>query len=677
MVVLENALLGIIFGGIYALSATGIVLTYTTTGVFNIAHFAVALLSGYVAWELNGVLGLPLLLTVPIVLLLCGPLLGIVLERFVFRPLQARAASSSEKLVAALGVAVLILAVVNLVWGPGVQGTTDDPVPRVFPVKPFELGSLRFDTEQVGVVSTIVVVAVALWFLLRRTFLGICIRAVVDRRELAELAAIDANRISQVAWGLGCTLGALTGLLIAPPALEPTRIIILGIETFSVAVVARLTSIPVALGFGFFVLGMGRGVLDGFAPFGTGSGNLPQLYDQAVLNLSSLVLFGALVFMRRLDEVGTGAGSGGLVTASFGSGRSSRATGVLAALALTAALLVPVALEGSDLRLALRFAAFVVIFVSITAITGFSGHLTLGQASIAGLGAFATGRFTAEFDLPVLVAMIPGIGMATLAGLAAGWPALKRRGLFLGLTTLGLALIINQFVFNAQLPWVVGGPGKLQVRRPSLFGLDLNSDAAFWFYEVVVVILVLGLVHNLRRGRLGRVLAAMRDSETAARSVGIDLRRSKLFVFGISSAIAGLGGTLLTQADQNWDAQTFYPVFGLFWFTAVVVCGISSIRGAVLAAALYVAVPRLTGQDVQSAVGIFGIGALFLGRLPGGVIGQFQRLPALATAGLAAAWRQAREQSAPPPEPEPLVPSPFAERVLAERELADAAGVRS
>src|SRR3990170_386393 len=122
MFYVQIALLGIIFGCLYALSATGIVLTYTATGVFNIAHFAVALLAGYLAWELNAGLGLPMVLTVPVVLLVCGPLLGIVLERAVFRPLQARGASSAEKLVAALGVAVLILAVINIGWGPGVQG---------------------------------------------------------------------------------------------------------------------------------------------------------------------------------------------------------------------------------------------------------------------------------------------------------------------------------------------------------------------------------------------------------------------------------------------------------------------------------------------------------------------------------------------------------------------------
>ncbi|MDQ2650037.1 MAG: ABC transporter permease, partial [Actinomycetota bacterium] len=563
MVLLENALLGIIFGGIYALSATGIVLTYTTTGVFNLAHFAVALLAGYAAWELNGVLGLPMVATVPIVLVLCGPVLGVLLERLVFRPLQERRASSSEKLVVSVGVAVVILAGINVAWGPGVQGTTSEPVPRLFPVHPFEVGSLRFDTEQVGVVATILVLAVLLWLLLRRTYLGTQIRAVVDRRDLAELAGIDSHRVSQVAWGLGCTLGALTGLLLAPPALEPTRIIILGIETFSVAVVARLTSIPVAIGFGFLVMGMGRGILDGFHPFGTGSGNLPLLYDQAVLNLSSLVLFGALVFMRRLGD-GTGdvessPSSGGLVTGSFGRvRRSGPVTVAMGAVAAVAAALVPLVLDGSDFRQAQRAVALAVIFVSITAITGFSGHLTLGQASIAGLGAFVTARFTGEFDLPVLVAMLPGIAAATLAGLAAGWPALKRKGLFLGLTTLGLALVIYQFVFNAQLPWVAGGPGKLQVRRPDLFGIDLSGDTAFWFYEVALLVIVLVLVNNLRSGALGRVLGAMRDSETAASSVGIDLRRSKLFVFGISSAIAGLGGTLLTQADQSFDVNTFY-----------------------------------------------------------------------------------------------------------------------
>ncbi|MEY2467787.1 MAG: branched-chain amino acid transport system permease protein livM [Actinomycetota bacterium] len=667
MFYVQIALLGIISGCLYALSATGIVVTYQATGVFNIAHFAIALLAGYLGWQLSGVWGLPLPVVVPVVLIVCGPVLGLVLERVVFRPLQHRRASSSEKLVAALGVTGVILGLVNGLWGPGVQGTTDEPVPRLFGVRSFGLGSsLTFDSEQVGLLVTMAVIAVLLYVLFKRTFLGTMIRAVVDRRELAELSAIDVNRVSQVAWAIGGTLAAMTGLIIAQGVLEPTRIIFFGIETFSVAVVARLTSVPKAILFGFFVMGMGRSLVGVFHPFGE-TGGWSETYAAIALNLSSIVLFVALAAFRRLDEVGeTETSSPGLVANALGQRRLSPSGAVIATVMSVGAVFAPYFLASGDLRLAQVVMALTVIFVSIVCITGFSGHLTLGQASIAGIGAFATARAANSWDLPVLVAMVFGALVAMGAGLLAGYPALRRKGLFLGLTTLGLALIIDRFVFNARI--FQGGAGGLVVRRPNFFGIDLAGDRAFYFYELVVVALVLVLAHNLRAGRLGRVLAAMRDSETAAQSVGIGLRRAKLFVFGVSSAMAGIGGALLVQANQNWDNATFNPVLGLFWFTAVVVCGVSSVGGGVLAAILYVAIPRQFNLDIQSAIGLFGLAAVFLGRLPGGLIAQADRL---------ARWfrhrvEQLRVDALTPPPPQPAAPeaSPFALRVLAEQENA-------
>ena len=665
MFYVQVALLGIIVGCVYALSATGVVLTYSATGVFNISHFAIGLLAGYVAWQCNGVWGIPLPITVPIVLFLCGPVLGLVLERVVFRPLEERRASSSEKLVAALGVTVVVLAVINVVWGPGVQGTVDEPVPRLFSITTFEIGSLIFDFEQVGTLAVTLLVAGVLYVLLRRTMLGVQIRAVVDRRELAQLSAVNADRVSQVAWALGCTIAALTGMIITQGTLEPTRIIFLGIETFSVAVVARLVSIPVALAFGFGVMGLGRSLLDAFEPFGS-DGALADTYQAVITNLSSIVLFAALVVFKRLDEVGGDAsGSGGLVQGRFGT--TTRASGGRVAswvLWTGVFVAVPFVLEGSDLRAAHTFAALAVIFVSIVAITGFSGHLTLGQASIAGLGAFASARFANAFDLPVLVAMIPGAVVAMLAGLAAGYPALRRRGLFLGLTTLGLALIIDRFVFNEQL--FQGGPGGLTVTRPVFLGIDLGGDVAFWFYEATVLGIVLFLARNLRTGRLGRVLGAMRDSDVGAESIGIDLRRAKLFVFAVSSAMAGVGGAMLTQANQAWDTTTFNPVLGLFWFTAVVVCGLSSTRGGLLAAFAYVAIPQFLDLDIQSAIGFFGIGAVLIGRSRGGLITLLERIPAAIPRRVDEEYRKILERRKPDPTPAP-VPSAFAERILQER----------
>lgn len=662
MYYLQVALLGIAVGCVYALSATGVVLTYSATGVFNIAHFAIALLAAYLGWQLNGVWGLPLALTIPIVVVVCGPLLGLLLERTVFRPLQVRGASSSEKLVAALGVSVAILAVINVIWGPGVQGTVDEPVPRIFSLTTFSLGTLRFDYEQVGTLVVTVVVAGALFYLLRRTMLGVRIRAVVDRRELAQLAAIDANRVSQVAWSLGCAIAALTGLIIAQGTLEPTRIIFFGIETFSVAVVARLASIPIALAFGFLVMGLGRSLLDAFEPFGT-TGFFAETYQAMVTNLSTIVLLVALMAFRRLDEAGTAERSGeALVGGGIGS-RIRRRSVALPVLAAGALVLAPLVFDGAALRHGHQFLALAVIFISIVAITGFSGHLTLGQASIAGLGAFATARFANSFDLPVLVAMVLGAAVAVAAGLVAGYPALRRRGLFLGLATLALALLIDRFVFNEQI--FRGGPGGLTVTRPTLFGLDLTGDVAFFYYQLILLGLAVLVARNLRSGRLGRILGAMRDSEPATQSIGVELRRAKLFVFGVSSAMAGIGGALLTQANQTWDTVTFNPVLGLFWFTAVVVCGISSIGGAMLAALLFVFIPYLAGLDLQSAVGFFGLGAVLLGRLPGGLVGVLGRAGRGARARILDAYEEARR---PPVAEGPApVPSPFALRVLQER----------
>ena len=99
-----------------------------------------------------------------------------------------------------------------------------------------------------------------------------------------------------------------------------------------------------------------------------------------------------------------------------------------------------------------------------------------------------------------------------LAGLIAGFPALKRKGLFLGLTTLGLGLLIDRLVFNSDL-FAGNGTTGLVVHRPNFLGLELQSQKAFYYFALVVAALCLLFANNLRSGRLGRILGAMRDSE--------------------------------------------------------------------------------------------------------------------------------------------------------------------
>src|SRR4051794_180127 len=315
---LQIILTGIFAGSVYAIGGTGIVLTYKATGVFNLAHFTIGLFAAYVLWQMNGVWGIPLWIAAPFVLVVLGPGIGLLLEKFVFRSLQRRRASTSEKLVANLGVLVLFYGLIYSIWGGGVKGNRKEPVPQLWPNHRFEIGSLQFDTKQLAYLIAVLLVGAALYALLRFTFLGTKIQAVVDRRELAELSTIDANRVSMVAWAIGCGLAALTGVLQAPPVLEPIRIIFFGIEMIGVAVVARLVSLPVAIASGLLLFGAAHDLLDTFEPFGT-RGVLHDYYHQMVGSWSVVLLFVALIGYRTLDELGESVPTGqGIVAADIG-----------------------------------------------------------------------------------------------------------------------------------------------------------------------------------------------------------------------------------------------------------------------------------------------------------------------------------------------------------------------
>ena len=621
---LQVVIAGIATGCIYSLAGMGVVLTYKATGVFNFAHGAVAMIVAYCLWQLASVWHVPLIPAAIIALVVVGPGIGLVLERVVFRPLERRGAGQTEKLVATLGIFLLLLGLAYAVW----TGTVRQ-APALVSSRSIDLGGgLFIGTDQLTVVVLVGVISAALWLLFRFTRIGMEIRAVVDRRELAELSSIPANRVAGLSWALGCGLAGLTGVLLAPQfGLDPFHLTLLVIETFSIAVVARLVSLPIAAGAGVLLLGVVNSLLTEFhlvtlpvlgvkLPSGVSTG-----FDQLKPNLSVVILFVALLVLRKLDEVGGTGGGPGLLLQQVGRLRRSARAGasrtrvVLLLAAALIAIVVPLPLDTIRLGDAQEVLALIVVFTSIVCITGFCGYITLGQAAFAGIGAYVAARVANALGLPVILAMLVGALAALVLGLVAGYPALKRRGLFLGLTTLAIGLLAYQFVFSSNV--FAGGSGGLTAHRPSVLGLSFAGDRAFYWFELFWVVLMLVLARNLRSGRLGRILAAMRDSETAARSVGIDLRRYKLFIFAVSAFIAGIGGTLLAQQTQVFTPFAFDPFTSLTWFLVVVVAGVGSLGGAVVGAVLFVMLNTFVHQAGFSDL-IFAILALFIGYLPGG-----------------------------------------------------------
>ena len=283
------------------------------------------------------------------------------------------------------------------------------------------------------------------------------------------------------------------------------------------------------------------------------------------------------------------------------------------------AMLLPLTFDDVSLRQAQEIPALAIVFVSIVAVTGYSGQISLGQAGYAGLGALFFAKVSAS--TPQLLALLVGAIAAGVVGFLTGYPAIRRRGLFLALTTFAVGAVVSRFVFDQPT-----FTNDVTVHRPSLFGLSLEADRPFYLFELAMLAIAFLIMYNLRTGALGRSLVAMRDSEDGARAVGIDVRVLKVLIFTVSAMLAGLGGGLLAQQSHSFTATAYDPLeASLPWFAVVVVFGADSAVAAVVGAAFVVLVNAVSGQDGAYLIPV-GLVAAFIGLLPGGAAELARRL---------------------------------------------------
>jgi branched-chain amino acid transport system permease protein len=656
---LDYALAGLALGAIAALSGVGMLVTYRMTGVFNVAHGAIAMIAAYVFWQLTDEWGVPLWLSAVIVVGIGAPLLGAALERAVFRPLQRRSAGAAESLVATIGLLVLLLGIAYVVWGPQARHPSS-----LFPEDVVHHGSLTFHLDAFADLGVVIGGTLLLALVLRMTSLGTQIRAVVDRRDLAELSGVDANRVSAIGWAIGSAFAALTGILLAAQlSLDPFGLTLVVLETFALPVIAGLTSIPIAIAAGI-ALGIGQSEMNLFTPPGE---NAQQIWDTFHANAPVVLLLLALLVRNRLAEAGGDAGAATTFARRRATEPSVRRLAIQYTVAAVA-MFLPLTFSDVDLRQAQQIPALAIIFVSIVAVTGYSGQISLGQAGYAGLGALFFAKVSAE--TPQVVALLVAAIAAGIVGFLTGYPAIRRRGLFLALTTFAVGAFVSRFVF-AQPTFT----NDVEVHRPSLFGLSLDGDRAFYLFELAMLAVAFLVMFNLRNGSLGRSLVAIRDSEDGARAVGVDVRVLKVLIFTVSAMLAGLGGALLAQQREAFDPNTFDPLAAsLPWFAVVIVFGADSAVAAVIGAAFIVLVNAVTGQDNAYLIPI-GLLAAFIGRLPGGAAEVARRTLEWVTTPTTLLDRYAA--SVPPPRTTPVL-SPRGRAVLhrlRERRASDAGSV--
>ncbi|MFG2498786.1 ATP-binding cassette domain-containing protein [Streptomyces sp. NPDC048441] len=578
----DLTLAGLAIGSAAALTGIGLIVTYRATGVLNFAHGAIAMVCAYVLRQLTVEWHWPLPLATAVTLILIAPAIGLLLEKAVFRPLSVLGSDPARTLVASIGVFVLLVGGAALIWGPGAKADA----PTVVSADPW------------AQLTVTVALAAAVWAVTRWTRFGSELRAVVDNRPLAVLGGIDADRVASAGWAFGAFTAGLTGVLLAPfVRLDPYGMPLLVMEVVAVAVAARMRSLFIAV-----VVAVGLGVAQSQLTRLHPSGWAEPLLQALASNLFVVALLVAALALPGIGSQNT------LPRTATARVPTPPGAWIVAAVLF----LIPLGFAGSDLTTSVQVPALAVILLSLVIVTGRGGQISLGQAAYAGLGALFTalltaGRFPGLPELPSLPALAVAVLLVAPLGLLTGWPAISRHGLALALATFAVGVGVSRFVF-AQ-PYATSG---LALDRPGGF----SGDRAYYVLELILLAAALLFAVTLRRGRVGRALAAMRDHEAGAAASGVPVRTLKLTAFVAGAALAALGGGMLGMGLRAFDPAAYDPVRGLLWFAAVVVLGADSLLGALVAAALLVGLDAGTRGGVAAA--LIGVLAVLVGRFPGG-----------------------------------------------------------
>jgi branched-chain amino acid transport system permease protein len=248
----------------------------------------------------------------------------------------------------------------------------------------------------------------------------------------------------------------------------------------------------------------------------------------------------------------------------------------------------------------------IIIVLGLNLLMGYAGQISLGHAAFFGLGAYTSGILTVTYQVDPLLALLAGLLCSALVAILVGIPALKLKGYYLAMATLGFGIIVA--IALQQMDWLTGGPsGFMGIPPFRLFAWQLDTPTAGFFLVWTVVGLLLFLSLNIVDSRLGRALRAIHDSETAALAMGIDAQRLKLLIFVVSALYASLAGSLLAHTTHFLAPSSFGFMFSIKLVTMVVVGGMASIWGSLLGATVLTVLPELLAVFHDLEVVIFGL----------------------------------------------------------------------
>lgn len=296
------------------------------------------------------------------------------------------------------------------------------------------------------------------------------------------------------------------------------------------------------------------------------------------------------------------------------------------AVAVALAALVVSSMAGPYVQfLAASVIVYLLVAVGLTVLTGYGGYVSIGHAAFWAIGAYGSTITEQSMHLPFGVSVLAGSLLAAAAGAIVAIPALRVRGHYLAIATMGFSLLVQQILFEWES--LTGGRQGLFAPRPTLFGNVLQDDLSYLFLLVPIALAVCWIVHNFCRSFSGRSLLALKSAEVAAQCSGLNRAKCLLHAFTLSAFCAGLSGALYAHLIGYLSADTFTFATSVAFLTMVVIGGAGSLWGALFGAIFLTLLPELLRSFGNAQTAVYGVALILCVRfLPGGIAELFDNI---------------------------------------------------
>ena len=572
----QQILNGLTNGSLYALMAVGVTMVYKSLGMLNFAHGDIMMVGTFITLTFITKLGLPFYVSVPLGII-CAAGLGFLLERVILR--KVKFSSFVNLLIATVGVSYVLRNASMVIWG-----TNPQLFPSMFPSELIEIGEFRITPQSIGIIIISLAIITGLHFFFTKVKIGKCMQLANSDPEGAAMMGVNVTYMRFLTFGISAALACIAGVMIAP--LTYARVDMsatIGMKAFAAAILGGIGNLWGAL-LGGIILGIVEAV---------GSAYISTAYCK----------------------------EGFIMT------RTKKSAALLKILVIAAILiLLPIVTPNMYIMQIINMIGiYIILGIGINVLTGYTGQLSLGQAAFFGIGAYTAALMNTRAGLQFIPCLLGSVVVTAFFGVVLAIPALKVKGSYLALLTMGFGEVVRIVMIN-WTPVTNGTAGVLGIQSPVIFGFSFDTLKKYYFLILLFVLLGLAYESIIIRTRTGRAFIAVREDNEAAELTGIDVTAYKIKAFVLSAVYCGIAGCLYAMMIKYVSPDTFVSNTSSVILWTAIVGGFGTVIGPVLGGIIMQVLPEALRFLGDWRLVVYGLILLVvILRFPGGLYPYIKR----------------------------------------------------